>query len=713
MIGHRILQVFIICCVALSFSACILTTAQAHHDSTIFLQSNNKDQSQDDSKQTDNNSPQDDSKQADNKDPQDDSTPTDNKAPQDDSKPTDNKDPQDDSKPTDNKDPQDDSKPTDNKDPQDDSKPTDNKAPQDDSKPTDNKPPQDDSKPTDNKDPQDDSKPTDNKDPQDDSKPTDNKDPQDDSKPTDNKAPQDDSKPTDNKDPQDDSKPTDNKAPQDDSKPTDNKDPQDDSKPTDNKAPQDIPKGSKASSAPTDLRIREQNDGKVIISWSVPENPGQYASQVAGIVEYRVYWKEGNSISTTAEYLVSTTSPAVISIQGLRRYSFIVVAKNTAGLLSPPSAVASVTTKSQYAPPSAPTKLQLSKITTSSFMLSWKAPESSGLTHTGKKADIIGYTIYWNVGETVDTNSQRKYVRKSEMSYIRGLKKDTAYSIVVVARNSNGQSKTSEIVRGKTKATQSGPRISNIKGDAFTISWTAPYPGTTAGGELARIIHYTVYWQEGDSVTLLSPNKMIVRDSSATITGLKGLTGYSVIVTATNNLHLSSLPSKQVHATTLSQKKPPNAPSVALSNIMNTYAILSWNPPNPGKTDQGDNARIASYSIYWKKGASIATTDTDIQKVQTSNTSYLLTGLEPGKTYSFIVAVTNSMGQSSRTKPKSFATPHIIPTETWDESKKNHDDLESNSKLTADMTSAAENDFRSRRKFTPIGSGTDSTKISR
>ena len=73
--------------------------------------------------------------------------------------------------------------------------------------------------------------------------------------------------------------------------------------------------------------------------------------------------------------------------------------------------------------------------------------------------------------------------------------------------------------------------------------------------------------------------------------------------------------------------------NITLSNINNTFAVLSWIPP------LNDSYCSFNYIINITNSSSVT------DQMYSNSTSLILTGLTHGETYSFAVAVTDSTGQ--------------------------------------------------------------------
>jgi endonuclease I/chitodextrinase len=160
---------------------------------------------------------------------------------------------------------------------------------------------------------------------------------------------------------------------------------------------------------------------------------------------------------------------------------------------------------------------------------------------------------------------------------------------------------------------------SNITQTSATISWDASTDNVNVSG-------YKIFsngTQIGTSTT-----------TSYSLTGLTAGTTYSITVQANDAAGNSSESSTALSLTTTSSSTDTTAPtipaSLTSSNITQTTATVSW-------AVSTDNVEVSGYKIF-SNGTQIATSTT---------TSYSLTGLTAGTTYSITVQAYDAAGNSS------------------------------------------------------------------
>jgi chitodextrinase len=197
---------------------------------------------------------------------------------------------------------------------------------------------------------------------------------------------------------------------------------------------------TQAPTVPTGLAITTPAYNKVNLTWTAStDNVG-----VAG------YWviRNGVTIASTANNSYSDTT-----VQPNTNYTYQIVAYDAAGNYSAPTNPISVTTPSapDDTPPSAPTNLVASVVSSSQINLSWTASKDN--------IGVIGYDVYRNSTKitTVTTTSFGD----------TGLSASTTYSYFVKARNAAGN--VSAASNTASAATQAPPSTTgNITGTVYS-----------------------------------------------------------------------------------------------------------------------------------------------------------------------------------------------------------------------------------------------------
>ena len=183
--------------------------------------------------------------------------------------------------------------------------------------------------------------------------------------------------------------------------------------------------------------------------------------------------------------------------------------------------------------------------------------------------------------------------------------------------------------------------VGTVRGDKLTglDAWPAP----SAGDAPISIYAIAAKPPSGPAITTSVPASQL----SATITGLKNGTTYSVIITAVSSLGAGS-PSSPASLTPTAVL--PGTPTISSSSAANGSVSLAWTTPSAG------DAPIFFYKLVATSGSSSVTTLYDA-----SANSATLGGLTNGTTYSVKVTAVSSLGAGQASSPVSL-TPRTIPT---------------------------------------------------
>ncbi len=436
------------------------------------------------------------------------------------------------------------------------------------------------------------------------------------------------------------------------------------------------------------------------ISWTA-STPGQLADGTpATISGYTVYWAKGSTVTTaSANKDDPPASPYTITgLKGEQEYAVIVVAKTNNGN-SPASAKQTATTGSLAIAPTAPVindKVELGKSTdeaTATLKISWTA-STPGQLADGTPVTISGYTVYWAKGSTVTTASANKDDPPASPYTITGLKGEQEYTVIVVAKTNNGNSPasaTKTATTGSLKIAPTAPTVTltpeakpsgtpkEIKTitTSITVTWSGANAGRLADGTKATISGYTVYWAgaghdfDWTGKTLLSDpsrkgnenfdaNKAShtitnleggLKQYSQTITGLKGLKQYSVVVVTNTDTNESS-PGRTTQpaiTTTSTLHIPPEYPNtLTRTGFGSGEIIVGWSDGEAGRLADGTKATIIGYTVYWRAGKTVDTSSNS-HPVDTPSTGggHTIRNLPSGE-YAIKVGIRTNNGFSIR-----------------------------------------------------------------
>jgi chitinase len=274
--------------------------------------------------------------------------------------------------------------------------------------------------------------------------------------------------------------------------------------------------------APSNLRVPNVGNDYIALAWNA-------SFDSSGKFSYRVY-REGVSSPVT----LPKTQRAYIwrNLEPGETYRFWVKAVDNAGNVSASSNIVTATTNGDVTPPSAPTDLTVTEVTSTSVSLAWEpATDDVG---------VLRYVVYVN-------NAHYAFVAATSPTSIRvsGLAHSTTHSFHVIAEDTSHQEgPASETVSATTLASAdttppSAPSdlvATDYGCGLFELTWTAAYD--TADGHALR---YDVYVDGA-----LAPEASVFNDTITEVQVPLGIRTF--VVTATDRSGNTSEPSNTVTA---------------------------------------------------------------------------------------------------------------------------------------------------------------------
>ncbi|KAA9084117.1 fibronectin type III domain-containing protein [Microbacterium radiodurans] len=226
--------------------------------------------------------------------------------------------------------------------------------------------------------------------------------------------------------------------------------------------------------APTDVRTTDVGTASIVLGWTAPASDG--GSPITG---YVVTVATGGQVVAAAveidgeRALVGGLAPATA-------YEISVAAVNAIGTGAPSTPLPVTTATPAAVVPEAPTAVSAGAATVTSVVVTWGEPESDG------GAAVLGYDIVVLAGgEPVAA----QIVVNGTEAIVSGLAPDTAYEIVVAARNVVGAGPGARAEARTLTATDPGTGEPGTGGPgtgeptpAPTTPAPSPTPGTTAPG---------------------------------------------------------------------------------------------------------------------------------------------------------------------------------------------------------------------------------------
>ena len=355
---------------------------------------------------------------------------------------------------------------------------------------------------------------------------------------------------------------------------------------------------------PSGLQAANINEFGFDLSWSA-------STDDVGVTAYDIY-ENGGVIATVTD----ATNYTVAGLAPNNTYQYGVAAKDGDGNVSPTSAMLGVTTAADVTPPTPPTNLRVTAMTSTSLNLIWDASTDNHF--------VERYIVFYReIGQSLQNQSFFGGPPASEYN-LTGLVNGVTYEIYIQAadaaspRNTATGETISVTVGSPTQPT--GLQAANINEIGFDLSWSASTDdvGVTA---------YDIF-QDGDIIATVNDA------TNYTVTGLSPDQTYQFGVAAKDGDDNVSPTSEMLGVTTAADVTPPSQPSGLQAANINEFGFdLSWSAST-------DDVGVTAYDIF-QNGDVIATVN--------DATNYTVTGLSPNETYQFGVAAKDGDGNVSPT----------------------------------------------------------------
>lgn len=323
------------------------------------------------------------------------------------------------------------------------------------------------------------------------------------------------------------------------------------------------------------------------------------------------YTLDGLTVTPSIDNGMTTKTATFSNLLAAKTYSFVVNPTNAGG---PTPTTKSVTTLIAY--PTVPA-ITITALADTSFTVSYSSTGASSYSYLLKKGTVTVVTTPSISGSTATYS---------------GLTSLTEYTLVITGTNTTGSTNSAATPITTLIAPPTTPvvTIGSVRDTRFVASWT--------GGLRATSYTYTL---NGDPATPSIDNGL---GGSATFTGLKPSTPYTLIVTAVN----STNPTSSIGTTVTTLIPPPTAPVVS-AVTRDTTATISWSG--------GSTATSYAYALA-SNGLTLTPTIVDNGVAGRTAT---ITGLTASTDYNIIITATNGTG-STASASTSFTTLIAPPT---------------------------------------------------
>lgn len=362
--------------------------------------------------------------------------------------------------------------------------------------------------------------------------------------------------------------------------------------------------------------------GGAFVSWSRPLSNG------SNITGYTITNYTGIRAVGTTQVAATDTSANILSLVNGTTYTFVVVARNSAGTSEPSLSSNPVT---PLTVPGLPRKI-IGTGSNNTVTVSWTAPTSNGGT------PILSYRV-----TALDVSSGQILTpldisaSVGQIVTFTGLTNGRSYRFAVFATNKYGTSPDSTSVRVVVVPADFPPAPLDVSGfssdSTATISWSDPT--NNSGNEITSYIAKNT--ATGVKLTFYRDSGSGINTYSAPFTGIVNGTRYKFTVQSVSPVGGSSL--AEVFVT------PSTAPVIqsVSTDLSSTPGVITvgWTILSDGLGSSSNNFRLISSTVTAYLSATNAQVGSPVTIADSSGRTYSFSGLTGGVTYKFSISSRN------------------------------------------------------------------------
>uniref|UniRef100_A0A3Q2Y962 Receptor-type tyrosine-protein phosphatase S n=1 Tax=Hippocampus comes TaxID=109280 RepID=A0A3Q2Y962_HIPCM len=332
-------------------------------------------------------------------------------------------------------------------------------------------------------------------------------------------------------------------------------------------------------SQPTDFKGEAKSETSILLSWVAPVQTGQ-ENQITG---YDLLYKKRDdqdevTFEPTSTYLMKDLKP-------FTTYAFRLAARSKHGVGAYTSEISAETPQTQPSGP--PAEVRCSSPTSTSILVSWRAPPMES-----QNGIITRYSIQYAATDGEDKTPRQipDIPPESSQYLLEHLEKWTEYHVTVTAHTDvgAGPQSTPQLVRTEEDVPSGPPRkveVEAVNSSSIKVIWRSPMPTKQHGQIRGYQVHY-VRMLNGEPIGQPVIKDILIDDAQweyddstdheMVISELQAETTYSVTVAAYTTKGDGARSKPKLVTTT---GAVPDKPRLMVSTTNMGTALLQWHPP--------------------------------------------------------------------------------------------------------------------------------------
>uniref|UniRef100_A0A158PQE6 Neogenin-like protein n=1 Tax=Brugia pahangi TaxID=6280 RepID=A0A158PQE6_BRUPA len=277
--------------------------------------------------------------------------------------------------------------------------------------------------------------------------------------------------------------------------------------------------------------------------------------------------------------------------------------------------------------PSEPLGVRASVVGSRFVVLTWDPPVQ-------RHGAVLAYHIFYKEQDSL----RERMLNSTAASFtVTPLQPNTTYVFRLAAENEAGMGKSSTRILITTAEEKAVPgKVKNLRGTALSpetveVSWEPP------GGNGPEPVQYKLFYIRKDHEVNEKETQIVMKKTSYTLHGMEKYVEYIIRVEA-EGVNGAGLSSEPITVRTLSDLPSLPPSDVRAEAISTTSILVQWVPLSA----EDRNGILTGYRIKYKTKLRGAKSNTLV--IDGNNSSYTISGLEPGTQYMLRVAAINQNG---------------------------------------------------------------------